>query len=192
MIRHIERLPISEEMLGAYLEGNLTEQEAQQVEQLVESSDTFSEFMDELSLSDDLTLNYSVDDIPSFGDDFLLPDIPADSVPAMESQVSPFESELPFSEVIDSMIALEVAEEDEVLAANEVAADGVLAVSEVPEEIELLAADVAEEVELFAASEVEDGNELLAENDVTDIDLYDFSDIGTDLTSDALPMDYDV
>lgn len=146
MIRHIERLPISEEMLGAYLEGNLTEQEAQQVEQLVESSDTFSEFMDELSLSDDLTLNYSVDDIPSFGDDFLLPDIPADSVPAMESQVSPFESELPFSEVIDSMIALEVAEEDE----------------------------------------------LLAENDVTDIDLYDFSDIGTDLTSDALPMDYDV
>lgn len=146
MIRHIERLPISEEMLGAYLEGNLTEQEAQQVEQLVESSDTFSEFMDELSLSDDLTLNYSVDDIPSFGDDFLLPDIPADSVPAMESQVSPFESELPFSEVIDSMIALEVAEEDEVLA----------------------------------------------ENDVADIDLYDFSDIGTDLTSDALPMDYDV
>lgn len=169
MIRHIERLPISEEMLGAYLEGNLTEQEAQQVERLVESSDTFSEFMDELSLSDDLTLNYSVDDIPSFGDDFLLPDIPADSVPAMESQVSPFESELPFSEVIESMIALEVAEEDE-----------------------LLAAAVAEEVEPFAVSEVEDGNELLAENDVTDIDLYDFSDIGTDLTSDALPMDYDV
>lgn len=76
MIKHIKPLPISEEMLGAYLEGNLAQSDATYVEQMLQGNDDLSTFVNELSVSDDLMSNYQVEDIPSFENDFTLPEVP--------------------------------------------------------------------------------------------------------------------
>ena len=61
MIKHIKPLPISEEMLGAYLEGNLTQSDATYVEQMLQGNDDLSTFVNELSVSADPTPNYQVE-----------------------------------------------------------------------------------------------------------------------------------
>lgn len=76
MIKHIKPLPISEEMLEAYLEGNLAQSDVQYVEQMLRGNNEFSAFVEELSVSDDLTSNYQVEELPSFENDFTLPEVP--------------------------------------------------------------------------------------------------------------------
>lgn len=90
MIKHIKPLLISEEMLGAYLEGNLAQSDAIFVEQMLRSNNEFSAFVEELSVSDDLTSNYRMEDIPSFENDFTLPEIATEVGTYIEHQVLPF------------------------------------------------------------------------------------------------------
>ena len=99
MIKHIKPLPISEEMLGAYLEGNLAQHDAKYVEQMLQSDYEFSAFVDELSVSDNLTSNYLLEDIPSFENDFTLPEIATEVGTYLEHQVLPFGFEPSFVDV---------------------------------------------------------------------------------------------
>lgn len=99
MIKHIKPLPISEEMLGAYLEGNLTQNDAQYVEQVLQGNDDLSTFVKELSMSEDLTSDYPMEDIPSFKNDFTLPEIPTEVGTYLEHQVLPFGFEPSFVDV---------------------------------------------------------------------------------------------
>ena len=99
MIKHIKPLPISEEMLGAYLEGNLVQSDAQYVELMLQDNDELSAFVEELSLSDDLTSDYPMEDIPSFENDFTLPEIATEVGTYLEHQVLPFGFEPSFVDV---------------------------------------------------------------------------------------------
>lgn len=99
MIKHIKPLPISEEMLGAYLEGNLAQSDAQYVELILQDNDELSAFVEELSVSDDLTSDYPMEDIPSFENDFILPEISMEVGTYLESQVLPFGFEPSFADV---------------------------------------------------------------------------------------------
>lgn len=99
MIKHIKPLPISEEILGAYLEGNLSQNDAQYVEQMLHDNDELSAFVEELSVSDDLTSDYPMEDIPSFENDFILPEISMEVGTYLESQVLPFGFEPSFVDV---------------------------------------------------------------------------------------------
>lgn len=77
MIKYIKPLPVSEEMLGAYLEGNLSAEEAQRIEQLIEADDDLSGLIDDV---EELTLvegtDSIYDDFPDFGESYMLPKIP--------------------------------------------------------------------------------------------------------------------
>ena len=99
MIKHIKPLPISEEMLGAYLEGNLAQSDAQYVELMLQDNDALSSFVEELSVSDDLTSDYPMEDIPSFENDFTLPEIATEVGTYLEHQVLPFGFEPSFVDV---------------------------------------------------------------------------------------------
>lgn len=89
MIKHIKPLPISEEMLGAYLEGNLAQSDAQYVEQMLQGNDYLSTFVNELSVSDDLTSNYQMEALPSFENDFTLPEISTEVGTFIEPHILP-------------------------------------------------------------------------------------------------------
>lgn len=99
MIKHIKPLPISEEMLGAYLEGNLSQSDAQYVEQMLHDNDELSAFVNELSVSDNLTSNYLMEDIPSFENDFALPEIATEIGTFIEPHILPFGFEPSFADV---------------------------------------------------------------------------------------------
>lgn len=99
MIKHIKPLPISEEILGAYLEGNLSQNDAQYVEQMLHDNDELSAFVNELSVSDNLTSNYLMEDIPSFENDFALPEIATEIGTFIEPHILPFGFEPSFADV---------------------------------------------------------------------------------------------
>ena len=99
MIKHIKPLPISEEMLGAYLEGNLPQSDAQYVEQMLQGNDDLLTFVNELSVSDDLTSNYQVEALPSFENDFTLPEISTEVGTFVEPHILPFGFEPSFVDV---------------------------------------------------------------------------------------------
>ena len=99
MIRHIKPLPISEEMLGAYLEGNLTQSDATYVEQMLQGNDDLSTFVNELSVSDDLMSNYQVEELPIFENDFTLPEIATEVGTFVEPHILPFGFEPSFADV---------------------------------------------------------------------------------------------
>lgn len=99
MIEHIKPLPISEEMLGAYLESNLSLEEARNVEQILQGNDELSAFVNELSMSDDLMSNNLMEDIPSFGNDFNLPEAPTEIETYIEPHISPLGLESSFADI---------------------------------------------------------------------------------------------
>ena len=104
MIKHIKSLPISEEMLGAYLEGNLAQHDARYIEQMLQGNDELSAFVEELSLSNDLISNYQVKELPSFENDFTLPEIATKVGTYLEHQVLPFGFEPSFVDVACAMM----------------------------------------------------------------------------------------
>lgn len=99
MIKYIKPLPVSEEMLGAYLEGNLSQNDAQYVEQMLQDNDELSAFVNELSVSDNLTSNYLMEDIPSLENDFALPEVSTEIGAFIEPHVFPFGFEPSFADV---------------------------------------------------------------------------------------------
>ena len=74
MIHNNFKLPISEELLGAYLEGSLSIEEAQMVEHIMRERGGFHDFVNELQSFDDVLLSNNLEDIPNFEIDFELPD----------------------------------------------------------------------------------------------------------------------
>ena len=141
MIKHIKPLPISEEILGAYLEGNLAQSDAQYVELMLQDNDELSAFVEELSVSDDLTSDYPMEDIPSFKNDFTLPEIATEVGTYLEHQVLPFGFE--------------------------------------PSIVDVAACAMIPDL-------TDDGD--MNENQ-TNIDIDNISDIGMDINSEALPTD---
>lgn len=76
MTNKINFLPISEEMLGAYLEGTLSEHERIKIETLLYENPEFKEFIDDVQ-SDDIDYSESIYDYyPNIEKEFVLPDIP--------------------------------------------------------------------------------------------------------------------
>lgn len=80
MLKHLESLPISEEMLGAYLEGNLTAEEVGYVETCLKSDIDMQELVDEVGYTGQDWVNEAVVDLnPEYSaygfDDFDLPEV---------------------------------------------------------------------------------------------------------------------
>ena len=80
MLKHLEPLPISEEMLGAYLEGNLTAEEVGYVESCLKSDVDLQELVDEVGYTGQDWVNEAVVDLnPEYSaygfDDFDLPEV---------------------------------------------------------------------------------------------------------------------
>lgn len=80
MLKHLQPLPISEEMLGAYLEGNLTTDEVGYVESLLELDEDLQKLVDEVGTvsSDWLSENLDDSNLICSGDvlnDFDLPEV---------------------------------------------------------------------------------------------------------------------
>lgn len=72
----LKPLPISEEMLGAYIEGNLSAEESSMVKGLIDSDDKLQDFVSELSVPDSMIGGTFWDVIPAFDTEFELPSIP--------------------------------------------------------------------------------------------------------------------
>lgn len=142
MIKHIKPLPISEEMLGAYLEGNLAQSDAIFVEQMLQSNNEFSAFVEELSVSDDLTSNYPVEELPSFENDFTLPEIATEVGTFVEPHILPFGFESSFIDIAACAMMMSDLTDDGDMNENQ-----------------------------------------------TNIDIDNISDIGMDINSEALPTD---
>lgn len=80
MLKHLQPLPISEEMLGAYLEGNLTADEVGFVETCLKSDIDMQELVDEVGYTGQDWVNEAVVDLnPEYSaygfDDFDLPEV---------------------------------------------------------------------------------------------------------------------
>lgn len=104
MIKYIKPLPISEEMLGAYFEGNLSQSDAQYVGQMLQDNDELSAFVNELSVSDNLTSNYLMEDILGLENDFALPEVATEIGAFIEPHVLPFGFEPSFVDVACAMM----------------------------------------------------------------------------------------
>lgn len=75
MIKTIKSLPISEETLGAYLEGKLSELDRINVENFLNNNPELREFVDEIQF-DDVNYDESIYDyFPDFDSEFSLPDL---------------------------------------------------------------------------------------------------------------------
>lgn len=142
MIKHIKPLPISEEMLGAYLEGNLTQSDATYVEQMLQGNDDLSTFVNELSVSDDLMSNYQVEELPSFENDFTLLEIATEVGTFVEPHILPFGFEPSFIDIAACAMMMSDLTDDGDMNENQ-----------------------------------------------TNIDIDNISDIGMDINSEALPTD---
>lgn len=97
----IEDLPVSEEMLGAYLEGNLYPYEVYDVESAIQKSDYLNELTNE-DLEYNTGLDFSID---SAIEDFELPIIPDDRFIKLDLA---FSSSFPETEDIDYLTACAV------------------------------------------------------------------------------------
>lgn len=82
MIKHISSPAISEEILGAYLEGNLSAYETQRVEHILECDDDLDALVDEIAVENLTMLDTNADSSPSVYDenpnfdfDFELPEV---------------------------------------------------------------------------------------------------------------------
>ena len=144
MIKHINPLPISEEILGAYLEGNLSQNDAQYVEQMLHDNDELSAFVNELAVSDNLISNYLMEDIPSFENDFALPEIATEIGTFIEPHILPFGFEPSFADVSACAMMM---------------------------------------------SDLTDDGDMIINDNQTNIDIDNISDIGVDINSEALPTD---
>lgn len=85
-----DKMYLSEEMIGAYLEGNLAPHDARYVESLIERDSNLSSLVDECKTFNDFSHQYGYhsaisftgaeDSFPDLDDSFSLPDIPNESI----------------------------------------------------------------------------------------------------------------
>ena len=101
MIKYIKPLPVSEEMLGAYLEGNLTAEDTSMVKDLIDSNSEFRNFVEEVSVVDPSTEESIYDAHPNFDLDFELPEVPLQFEPQTNmSFLNPPIIELEYPELV--------------------------------------------------------------------------------------------
>lgn len=93
----IQDLPVSEEILGAYMEDNLTPIEVQDVESAIQEYDYLKDIMYPIAGCNTDIGDIAIDSAPS---EFELPTIPDDSFIGLDLEYTPSFTEL---EVIDSM-----------------------------------------------------------------------------------------
>lgn len=93
----IQDLPVSEEMLGAYMEDNLTPIEVQDVESAIQEYDYLKDIMYPIAGCNTDIDDIAIDSTPS---EFELPTIPDDSFIGLDLEYTPSFTEL---DVIDSM-----------------------------------------------------------------------------------------
>lgn len=116
MIKHIKPLPVSEEMLGAYLEGNLALNDARYIQQMLQDNDELSAFVNELSVSDNLTSDYRMEDIPNFENDFTLPEISTEVGIYLEPQILSLGFEPLFDDVAACALVPDCMNNDDVIS----------------------------------------------------------------------------
>lgn len=119
MIKHIKPLPISEEMLGAYLEGNLAQHDAKYVEQMLQGDDEFSAFVEELSVSDNMTSNCLLEDIPNLENDFILPEVSTEFGTYIEPHALPFGFEPSFADVAACACMSDITDDGDIIINEE-------------------------------------------------------------------------
>lgn len=119
MIKHIKPLPISEEMLGAYLEGNLAQHNAQYVERMLQGDNELSAFVEELSVSDNLASNYLLENLPSFENDFTLPEISTELGTYIEPHALPFGFEPSFADVAACACMPDITDDGDIIINEE-------------------------------------------------------------------------
>lgn len=115
MIKNIKPLPIPEETLGAYLEGNLSSTETAQVEDMMNLDNDFRDFVAEVSVADPDITESIFDAHPNFDTEFELPEVPL---------TLDLHSNLDWSNPISKMEDIEVAasiysESDEMLGSDD-------------------------------------------------------------------------
>ena len=120
MIKHIKPLPISEEMLGAYLEGNLAQHNAQYVERMLQGDNELSAFVEELSVSDNLASNYLLEDLPSFENDFTLPEISTELGTYIEPHALPFGFDPSFADVAACACMPDITDDGDIIINEEI------------------------------------------------------------------------
>ncbi len=79
-MRNIKPLPISEELLGAYLEGNLPQSEMDRIEMLMQTDESLATFVNEVTEPDSLVESTIYDESPLWRIGFELPEIPNDGM----------------------------------------------------------------------------------------------------------------
>ena len=85
----IEDLPVSEEMIGAYLEGNLLGSEMRDMQNLISEDFLISNIIDEVEVSNPLDLNFTSEFTATNNDEMGLNDIDTPfELPAIEIQVT--------------------------------------------------------------------------------------------------------
>lgn len=95
-----DKMYLSEEMIGAYLEGNLAPHDARYVESLIERDSNLSSLVDECKTFNDFSHQYGYHDaisftgaedtFPDLDDSFSLPEIPAGTYNTVEIELTPF------------------------------------------------------------------------------------------------------
>lgn len=119
MMHNNFRLPISEELLGAYLEGSLSIEEAQMVEHIMQERGGFHDFVDELQTFDDVLLSNNIEDIPNLETNFELPDIFA-QLPSVDVNHIPLHTTALDSEVAACSPILDIAMLDNDIIDNDI------------------------------------------------------------------------
>ena len=134
MMKQIKPLPISEEMLGAYLEGNLSLEESRYVEDMIGKDDDLQAFVGDVTMLDVDNEVSIYDECPDFDAAFELPQVATDYSDgstdflmeenlSVESNVyndflaetyNPFEENMDTDRVIDDFSALEGLDNDNI------------------------------------------------------------------------------
>lgn len=117
MIKYIKPLPVSEEMLGAYLEGNLTTEDSSMVQGVIDSNSEFKNFVEEVAVADPSSEESIYDSHPNFDLGFELPEVPLQFEPQTDVLVlNPQIIELEYPELVACACCAEeerLNEEDE-------------------------------------------------------------------------------
>lgn len=101
MTKILNHLPISEEALGAYLEGNLSEQDSNFIEELLDEYPEFKTFVDDIQVYDINEEESIYDYYPDFDSEFCLPDVPAFSDNNEDIELSPIDEDIEFQEDVE-------------------------------------------------------------------------------------------
>ena len=120
MMRQIKSLPISEEMLGAYLEGNLSLEESRYVEDLIEKDNDLQAFVEDVTMLDVDNEVSIYDECPDFDTVFELPEILMELESFVGSSLSPLDHESSFLENIASSLTPEVTNVDSEIIDGEI------------------------------------------------------------------------